>query len=88
MRPYFIHIRPKNVQTNCKGGTTVAVVGDEDNGYSFGVAKCSIRDNYCKATGRVLATGRAFEKRTRIHLPDDVPTLQAAEKHIRSILSV
>lgn len=87
MRPYFIHIRPKNVQTNCKGGTTVAIVGDEDNGFSFGVAKCSLKDNYCKSTGRILATGRAYEKHTRIHLPDDISSLKDAEKHVRSIFA-
>jgi len=87
MRPYFIHIRPSNVQNNCKGGKTIAVVGDEDNGYKWGIAHCSINDNYDKSKGRSLATGRAFEKKTQMNFPDDIRTVKQAEAHIRQLFT-
>lgn len=87
MRPYFVHIRNK-VENNIsvKGGTTVAITGDPDNGYKAGIARCSIKDNYCKKTGRILATGRAYEKSTQHTLPDDIQNLKAAETYIRNLI--
>lgn len=87
MRPYYIHIRPTNVQTNCKGGVTVAVVGNEDDGYTYGVARCSAIDNYDKSKGRSLATGRVFEKKTQMHFPDDIRSMKQAESHIRQLFT-
>ncbi|HET8687982.1 MAG TPA: hypothetical protein VFM18_15200 [Methanosarcina sp.] len=86
MRPYFVHIRNKtNDSIQVKGGTTVAIVGDPDNGYKAGIAKCSLKDNYCKSIGRQLATGRAFEKRTQMNLPDDITTMRDAESYVRQL---
>jgi hypothetical protein len=86
MRPYFVHIRPKTQNTfSIKGGITVAIVGDPDNGYKAGVAHCSKKDNYCKRAGRILAGGRAFENSTRINLPDDISNLKNAEQHVRAL---
>lgn len=83
-RPYFIHIRPKTeTSVATKGGKTIAVVGDPDHGYRYGVAQCSIKDNYVKSKGRQLAAGRAFEKRTSFSLPDDIRTTKAAEEYLR-----
>ena len=89
-RPYFIHVRRiQTTQANghreilVKGGTTIAVVGDQDNGFRYGVAVCSIKDNYCKSTGRQLSTGRAFEKKTSMSLPDDIKCMADAEKYLR-----
>jgi hypothetical protein len=88
-RPYFIHIRTKQEQqVQVKGGLTIAVIGDPDNGFRYGVAKCSPKDNYCKSTGRQLATGRAFEKKVGMSLPDDITTTAAAEKHLRTLYTV
>jgi hypothetical protein len=60
----FLHIRNLHNENNgddsyisCKGGTTVAYEVDDDT-IRFAVAKCSIRDNYCRKTGRAIATGR------------------------------
>ncbi|HET8687267.1 MAG TPA: hypothetical protein VFM18_11485 [Methanosarcina sp.] len=88
MRPYFVHIRNKyNDVIATKGGATVAIVGDPDNGFKAGIAKCSLKDNYCKSTGRQVATGRAFEKRTQINLPDDITTMRDAESWARRLLA-
>ncbi len=95
MRPYFVHVRAKQVlslgvlseRISCKGGATVAIVGDPDNGFKAGIAKCSVKDNYCKSTGRTLAAGRAFEKKTQLSLPDDITTMRAAEAYVRQLLA-
>ena len=87
MHPYFIHIRPSNVQNNCKGGKTIAVLGDEDIPYVYGVAHCSDNDNYDKSKGRSLATGRAFEKKTRLHFPDDIQSMKQAESYVRQLFT-
>lgn len=92
MRPYFVHIRQSIVTdtadmiTSCKGGATVAIIGDPDNGFKAGIAKCSKRDNYCKSIGRQLAAGRAFEKKTQLSLPDDIATMRDAESYVRSLI--
>lgn len=88
MRPYFIHIRPQNVQTNCKGGITVAVRGNEDHGYHYAVARCSANDNYNKQFGRSLATLRLGEKVRRVTMPDDILTMRGAETYVRELYKV
>ena len=91
MRPYFIHIRAKSAETKetlVKGGVTIAVIGDPDNGFRYGTAKCSRKDNYCKSKGRQLATGRAFEKKLSMSLPDDITTVKDAEAHLRALYTV
>src|ERR1700731_667897 len=50
----FIHIRQPNSQ---KGGKTFAYVATKDL-VEFAMAECSSRDNYCRKTGRAIATGR------------------------------
>lgn len=84
-RPYHIHIRPFNVQTNCKGGITISVRGDEDRGFIYGVARCSLDDNYNKAYGRALSTIRLNEPARRMHLPDDLKSMRDVEQHLRSL---
>lgn len=88
MRPYFIHIRPSNVQTNCKGGITVAVRGNEDHGYQYAVARCSANDNYNKQFGRSLASLRLNEKVRRVTMPDDILTMRSAETYVRELYKV
>lgn len=96
-RPYFVHIRHTQSvphlsgeakSKTTKGGITLAIIGDADNGFRYGVAKCSIKDNYCKSKGRQLSTGRAFEKKTSLSLPDDIITTKAAEQHLRQLYTV
>lgn len=50
----FLHLRVKDSQ---KGGQTIAykVLGQS---VAFSSAMCSDRDNYCRKTGRAIATGR------------------------------
>lgn len=57
-RPYFIHIRPANFQTNPKGGITIAIGGSPEHGFCYAKAQCHSKDNYNKATGRAKAAGR------------------------------
>lgn len=73
----FLHIRKTiNPQPDmlkdiiqCKGGMTVAYEVDDDT-IRFAVAKCSIRDNYCRKTGRSIALGRlnASKDQTIVHM--------------------
>jgi hypothetical protein len=71
MSTKFIHIRnyqPRHpsettIELSCKGGTTVAYELDDAGGAGkatvrYAVAHCSPRDNYCRATGRAVASGR------------------------------
>lgn len=60
----FLHIRNRhgddqNYEVTTKGGITVAyeVVNNGDEVH-MATAKCSIRDNYCRKTGRTIAEGR------------------------------
>lgn len=60
----FLHIRNLHNENNgddsyisCKGGTTIAYEM-EGTFVRFSTAKCSERDNYCRKTGRTIATGR------------------------------
>lgn len=85
MRPYFIHIRPQNVQTNCKGGITIAVRGDEERGFNYAVARCSNEDNYVKAYGRELSVARLNEPARKMSLPDDLKTMRDVEQHLRKL---
>lgn len=60
----FIHIR-RGIGAGLqeKGGITVAY--DFDPGTrvaTFAVAKCSLKDNYCKAIGRAVSTGRLLHR--------------------------
>jgi hypothetical protein len=87
-RPYYIHIRPKNVQTNCKGGITIAVQGNEDHGFTYAVARCSANDNYHKSFGRELAKMRLNERVRRIHLNDDIKSMREAESLLRAVYTV
>lgn len=87
MRPYHIHIRPSNVQTNCKGGITISVRGDEERGFSYAVARCSKEDNYNKAYGRALSTIRLNEQARKMSLPDDLRNMRDVEQHLRSLYS-
>jgi hypothetical protein len=57
----YLHVRKENLQ---KGGTTVAYEVDDDT-IRFAVAKCSDRDNYCRKTGRSIATGRLNANKDR-----------------------
>ena len=43
---------------DARGGITIAAVKTDDNRYIAGCAFCSIRDNYCRKTGRELALKR------------------------------
>jgi len=87
-RPYYIHIRPQNVRTNCKGGITVAVRGNEEHGFVCAVARCSESDNYNKSFGRALSTIRLNETARKMHLPDDIRTMRDAEQHLRQLYTV
>lgn len=87
-RPYFIHIRPHDVDTNPKGGVTVAIEGDEDKGYAFAVAQCHSKDNYNKRVGRAKAAGRLLSQDYRTDLPDDICTIREAEAHVRALYNV
>lgn len=65
----FVHIRPQGCipaylfdiadlgETLSRGGATVRVVGDtESDTVTFQVAYCSADDQFCRATGRDVAT--------------------------------
>lgn len=67
----YVHIRPKQAVYHCgtlsfsptpRGGVTAAYVLLPEEGQQwevqFAVAECSDKDNYCRATGRAIATGR------------------------------
>lgn len=61
----FLHIRPKTdkgeIQT--RGGFTVAYeIDDLDQVSHWSFARCSTKDNFCKATGRTVAGGRLKSK--------------------------
>lgn len=45
-----------------QGGETIVEI-EEEGGRLVGVgmARCSVRDNYCKHIGRAIATGRALK---------------------------
>lgn len=68
----FLHIRRMAGSAHGplgKGGMTVAYEVDDDT-IRFAVAKCSQRDNYCRKTGRAIATGRlnANKDHTIVHM--------------------
>lgn len=44
-----------------RGGLTTVTVTLPDGHLFYGAAKCSKRDNYCKAIGRQIALGRALK---------------------------
>lgn len=68
----FCHIRQNEAVYHCgklsftptpRGGVTVAytitaAAGEAGFEIFFAVAECSDKDNYCRATGRAIATGR------------------------------
>lgn len=45
------------------GGETVVEITTPEGVDLVGVAKCSIKDNYCKKKGVAIALGRAFKDR-------------------------
>lgn len=56
---YYYYVRKDE---NVKNDYTFALVA-QDNGYfNVGMAKCSTKDNFSKATGRLIAEGRAVKK--------------------------
>lgn len=60
--PFVFHFRRWNRVTNTvesRGGLTVVY---EPSRRTFGIAKCSMRDMYCKKLGRIIALGRAKAK--------------------------
>ena len=89
-RPYFVHIRnsyetPFGKVIGCKGGTTVAISGNQDIGYKAAYARCSFNDNYCKRTGRTIAAGRLNSDFYAFSLPDDITDMKSAETYVRAL---
>lgn len=57
----FAHVRNKDKDGHptAHGGITVAYdVNDDNEVIAFASARCSRKENYCKAIGRTIATGR------------------------------
>ncbi len=59
MTPY--EIKEAGLAPDPRGGRTVVTVRLEDGREATGIAEVSLRDNYCRAIGRVIATGRALK---------------------------
>lgn len=54
-------LRERGYGIGAKGGLTLVQVEFADGNVARGAARCSPRDNYCKATGRNIALGRALK---------------------------
>lgn len=54
-------LRRAGVRAAAKGGVTMVCLELADGRRFYGRADCSPRDNYCKGTGRAIATGRALK---------------------------
>jgi hypothetical protein len=54
-------LRERGLRPAAKGGTTLVEIEFADGNFSRTFARCSPRDNYCKATGRMIAVGRAVK---------------------------
>ena len=74
------HVRPVRTDNNqiaTKGGKTIAIEVDEnDTVLAYAEAKCHIKDNFCKRTGRVKAEGRLKSPRFRHEITEFVPFKQ------------
>lgn len=44
-----------------RGGYTMMAVEHDDGDITWGMAVCSVNDNFCKRTGRNIAVGRALQ---------------------------
>lgn len=54
----YIHLRPRyDGFLMPTGGVTIAYDVDGDHAF-YAVARCSVKDNFCKRTGRAIASGR------------------------------
>lgn len=52
--------------------------GDKISEYVVAVAKCNIKDNFCKARGRIISSGRlASSKQSKIYQATSIPNLLA-----------
>lgn len=45
------------------GGATIAYTVNSDNTINFATAYCSPKDNFCKAVGRTISSGRLMSPR-------------------------
>ena len=54
-------LREYGFRPAAKGGTTLCEIEFADGNVARTFARCSPRDNYCKATGRMIAIGRALK---------------------------
>ena len=71
MKTRFLHVRPtsEDKKPTPRGGFTVAyVIDDVDQVGHWAFARCSTKDNFCKATGRVVAGGRLASKTKSRHI--------------------
>lgn len=66
----YIHLRVRGGETNTpkpdvKGGATIAYMqlpnAAEGTGVAYHIAKCNMKDNFCKNIGRQIAGGRLIK---------------------------
>lgn len=55
-----------------KGGYTLAISSNEFGAISIGVARCSLKDSYCKRTGREVALHRLATNSIAITSPSQL----------------
>lgn len=74
----FHHVRNQKIVG--RGGATFAMALDADrNVVAFAVAKCHLKDNFCKLTGRVKAASRLASPKRRIEIsPQRIQTFVAS----------
>ena len=61
----FLHHRPlsEDGKPKARGGYTIAYdVDEKDQVARWASARCSTKDNFCKATGRTVSSGRLVSK--------------------------
>jgi hypothetical protein len=56
---HYVHLRQKQEDgsLDVHGGATIAYIAD-DTTITCSLARCNVKDNFCRRVGRAIATGR------------------------------